>query len=124
MSIITPMHNVLKFLICLSLCLQNGIEFEGTDKHLFSYSKFNQTAHDNIDDTAEDHAHRHKHSDDGEEHEHKHSHTEINYSQLKMFFCEQTLNLSFNIIKAKRHFSYKSHLSSPPIFGIFRPPIS
>ena len=120
------MNNILKFLVCLSLCLQSGfaVESDNTEKHLLNYSSLNNTAHDNIDDTVEDHSHRHRHSENGEEHEHKHSHAEISYSQFKVFYSEQTININFNVTKSNILFAYKSHHSSPPTFCIFRPPIS
>lgn len=115
-----------KFMICLCLCLQSGfaVESDNIEKHLLSYSSLNDIAHDNIDDTVEDHSHRHRHSENGQEHEHRHGHGEISYSQFKLFHSEQLINISFNIIKSNLLFIYKSHYSSPPTPCIFRPPIS
>ena len=82
------------------------------------------THHDNIDNSEAVHSHKHKHSEDGEEHEHEHEHLKLAEVEFKI------LNKPYNLLnhtkneKSEHSFYYKTMISNPHPFEIFRPPIS
>ncbi len=94
---------------------------EDLGTHLKTYSNFNMSHHDNIDNS--EHTHTHKHSESGEEHQHEHDHslsTQLNYKFMTIFKV-QFDNTSLKI--ASNHYNIKTMLSSDHPHEVFRPPI-
>ncbi|MCT4640728.1 MAG: hypothetical protein N4A33_00420 [Bacteriovoracaceae bacterium] len=111
-------------LLLISFCLlvkaYSQVRINDINIHLASFSKFNATEHDNIDD--EYHSHTHKHSEHGQEHEHGHEHKSFSQIDFKIMNTNWTL-IEPKYLETQDNF-YKNFLH-PVAYpnNIFRPPM-
>lgn len=104
-----------------------GLQFnliDSTTSHLNEYASVNQTHHDNIDDSIDNHLHSHKHSHDGEEHEHSHGPSKISQKEIKVFNGNSYTKITTEEVESIQNFQEKILISNPHLLRLFRPPIS
>lgn len=116
---------VIMFFALAFLGLQKApLDVGSLNYHLSQYAKYNQSHHDNIDDSYNEHTHTHRHGENDKEHEHHHDHSRVVPCEIQYLTKFEIIDNMNSVIEGKQTFFVKNLISTAHPSRLFRPPIS